>query len=258
MRICLLASGSRGNAVYIEHGETRLLVDAGLSARAVSHRLDAIGVAAESLDAVLVTHEHRDHCQGLGPFVRRYSLPVYIHPDTLSALGDIGKLPEVREFDTSSNIAVRDVVVEAFPITHDASSTVGFTVCGAQGKVGFATDLGMVTRLVRQRLEQCRVLILESNHDEEMLLKGPYPWPLKQRVRSTHGHLSNHEAAQLLSDLLWEGLEGVFLAHLSETNNLPQLAFDSARSVLAHQTACDPHLYVGRQHEVSACLSLAS
>lgn len=256
MRICLLASGSRGNAVYIESGSTRLLVDAGLSARAVTSRLEAIGVEAESLDAVFVTHEHRDHCQGLGPLARRFSLPVYIHPETLKALGDIGRLPEVREFDTSEPVVLNGLAIEAFPITHDATHTVGFTFAGEEGKIGFATDLGMVTRLVRQRLSECRVLILESNHDEQMLMKGPYPWPLKQRVRSNHGHLSNRDAAQLLQELLWHGLEGVFLAHLSETNNQPQLAFRHAQQILAAQTSCDPRLHVGSQEQVSACLEL--
>jgi len=256
VRTCLLASGSRGNAVFVESGDTRLLIDAGLSARELSRRLGQIGVSPDSLDAVLVTHEHRDHCQGLGPMARRYSLPVYIHPETLKALGDIGQLPEIREFDTASTISLRDLEIDAFPITHDAANTVGFTFTGSDGKIGLATDLGKTTRLVQQRLQHCRVLIVESNHDEEMLLQGPYPWPLKQRVRSTHGHLSNRDAAQLLGDVLWEGLEGVFLAHLSETNNQPQLAFRHARDILTRQTVCNPQLFVASQAEVSACLRL--
>ena len=256
MRICLLASGSRGNAVYIESGSTRLLVDAGLSGREMTRRLQEIGVDPEQLDAILVTHEHRDHCQGLGPMARRYKLPVYIHPDTLRALDTVGALPEAREFDTSSRIEIRDLSIEAFPITHDATPTVGFIVDGEEGKLGFATDLGMATRLVQQRLQNCRVLVLESNHDEQMLLNGPYPWPLKQRVRSTHGHLSNRDAARLLSDVLWPGLEGVFLAHLSETNNHPQLALKHSQEVLSRQTQCNPQLIIGSQDQVSPCLSL--
>ncbi|PLY04846.1 MAG: MBL fold metallo-hydrolase [Desulfuromonas sp.] len=256
MRICLLASGSRGNAVYVESGAARLLIDSGLSARAIVERLKAIGVDPEDLDAILVTHEHRDHCQGLGPMARRYALPVYIHPETLSALDKVGKLPEIREFDTTTRIDFKDVSVTPFPLTHDAAPTVGFTIDSAEGKVGFATDLGMVTRLVRQRLTDSRVLILESNHDEEMLLNGPYPWPLKQRVRSTHGHLSNHDAAQLLNDLIWQGLQGVFLAHLSETNNQPELAFRSAQQVLGQQNICEPLLHVGCQDTVSVCMEL--
>jgi len=256
VRTCVLASGSRGNAVFIENGDTRVLVDAGLSARELSTRLEQVGVSPATLDAILVTHEHRDHCQGLGPLARRYALPVYLHPETLKALGDVGRLPEVREFDTASTIRLRDLEIDAFPITHDAAHTVGFTFTGDEGKIGLATDLGMVTRLVRQRLDHCRVLIVEANHDEEMLLRGPYPWPLKQRVRGTHGHLSNHDAAQLLGDLLWQGLEGVFLAHLSETNNQPQLAFRQARAILTRQTVCDPQLFVASQAEVSACLHL--
>jgi len=256
VRICLLASGSRGNAVYIENGSARLLVDAGLSAREISARLAGIGVEPDTLDAILVTHEHRDHCQGLGPMSRRYTLPTYLHPATLEALGDVGKLPEVREFETGSPFQLRDVEIEAFPLTHDAAHTVGFTITGSEGKIGFATDVGMVTRLLRQRLGSCRVLVLESNHDEQMLMTGPYPWPLKQRVRGSHGHLSNPEAAELLGDLLWEGLEGVFLAHLSETNNQPQLALKHARDTFARQTVCDPVLHVGSQDLASICLHL--
>lgn len=256
MRICLLASGSRGNAVFIETGSARLLVDAGLSAREISRRLNSIGVEPETLDAILITHEHRDHCQGLGPFARRYKLPVFIHPDTLAALQTIGQLPDVREFDTSSKIAFKDLAIEAFPITHDVTPTVGFALDGKEGKVGFATDLGMATRLVRQRLSKCRVLVLESNHDEQMLMNGPYPWSLKQRVRSTHGHLSNRDASRLLSELLWPGLEGVFLAHLSETNNLPELALRHSQEVLTSQSTCRPELYIGSQGRVSECLAL--
>ena len=127
---------------------------------------------------------------------------------------------------------------------------------GPEGRVGVATDLGHVTRLVQDQLKGCRVLVLEFNHDEEMLMNGPYPWPLKQRVRSTHGHLSNATSAQLLKSLLWSGLEAVFLAHLSEINNHPDLARRSAEEVLQHQNLCQPAIVVGRQQQATACVSL--
>jgi len=255
LRVCLLASGSKGNAVYIETPESRVLIDAGLSARELSARLAGIGVDAADLDALLVTHEHQDHCRGVGPLARRFGLPVYLHPETRRALPRLGRIDDLREFEVGSEIVLRDLHVEAFPLTHDAASPVGFVLQAGEGKVGVATDLGIATRLVADRLRDCRVLILESNHDEELLRDGPYPWHLKQRIRGNHGHLSNGASAQLLEGLLWDGLEAIFLAHLSETNNDPRLAEDAAREVLGGQNLCGPQLHVGTQDRVSACFA---
>lgn len=256
MRVCLLASGSKGNAVYIESRDSRILIDAGLSARELTARLQRIGVAGEDLHALFVTHEHADHCRGLGPIARRFRLPVYLHPETRCALPDPGRLDDLREFETGQTLDFRDVRIETFPLSHDAAAPVGFVIETTEGKVGIATDLGIATRLVAQRLRGCRVLILESNHDETMLRDGPYPWHLKQRIRSPHGHLSNTESARLLQDLLWDGLEAVFLAHLSETNNLPSLAMAGASGVLADQNRCRPQVILGSQGQTSFCFSL--
>ncbi len=256
MRVCLLASGSKGNAIYVESGKQGILIDAGLSARELAHRLQGIGVAAEDLNALLVTHEHGDHCRGIGPMARKYQLPVYIHPQALGQLPRIGKLPEVIELDSATTVEFGGMKVKTFPLTHDAAAPLGYTVETAQGKIGVATDLGIATRLVADRLQRCRVLVLETNHDEDMLRDGPYPWPLKQRIRSNHGHLSNKAAAQLLEGLVWEGLEAVFLAHLSEVNNHPDLALDGIRQALDRQSLCNPRLIVGAQEQASACFSI--
>lgn len=255
MEVCLLASGSKGNAIYIGSGESRILIDAGLSGREIQKRLGGIGVAGEDLNALLVTHEHTDHCRGLGPLARRFALPVYLHSETRRALPALGKVGEVREFEAGDTLSLRDLRVETFPLSHDAAAPVGYTVETKEGKIGVATDLGIATRLVADRLKGCRVLILESNHDEEMLRDGPYPWPLKQRIRSNHGHLSNPSSARLLGDLLWDGLEAVFLAHLSETNNHPTLAEGCAREVLDRQSRCRPRLIVGSQESASFCFT---
>jgi phosphoribosyl 1,2-cyclic phosphodiesterase len=255
LRVCLLASGSKGNAIYIESRESRILIDAGLSARELSGRLQGIGVAGEDLHALLVSHEHADHCRGLGAVARRFRLPVFLHPETRRALPAPGRLDTVQEFEAGDVLHCRDLRIETFPITHDAAAPVGFIVETAEGKIGIATDLGIATRLVTQRLQHCRVLVLESNHDEAMLRDGPYPWPLKQRIRGNHGHLSNTEAASLLQDVLWEGLEAVFLAHLSETNNLPALAEAGASRVLAPQNRCRPQVILGWQHRASVCFT---
>ncbi|MEA3466534.1 MAG: MBL fold metallo-hydrolase [Thermodesulfobacteriota bacterium] len=252
MRICQLASGSKGNSIYIESEKTRILIDAGLSALQISKRLAAIGVEAQTLDAVFVTHEHSDHSRGIGPLSRRYALPIYLHQATHAKVAKLGAIQE-RFFDIGQTIAIRDIEVNSFPITHDAVAPVGFTVETKRGKVGIATDLGIATRLVQDRLRQCQVLILETNHDEELLRKGPYPWELKQRIRSHHGHLSNGDGADLLAQVLWDGLQAVFLAHLSETNNTPQLAQRSVAAVLSQQNLCQPQMIIGAPQQVSDC-----
>lgn len=247
MRICLLASGSKGNAILIESGQTRLLVDAGLSAREIKKRLECLGISADSLSALLLTHEHTDHVRGLGPLVRQLDLPVFLHTDLAPVLADVGKNECVREFEDGSTFMVDDLQVRPFAITHDARAPVGFSIATHEGKIGVATDLGVVTRLVADCLTDCRVLVVETNHDEVMLRDGPYPWKLKQRVRSLHGHLSNDAGSGLLNNLIWSGLEAVFLGHISETNNTPELAMESARSVLGKQNVCGPDLMVGKQ-----------
>lgn len=255
--MCLLASGSKGNALYIESGETRLLLDAGLSLRGLKERLAMIQVEVSQLDAILISHEHSDHCRGLGPIARGLKLPVCIDPVSLGALGNrMGSLPFVREFSAGDVINFRDLRIETIPLTHDAAATTGFVIESREGRIGVATDLGIATRLVAQRLQKCRALILEFNHDEILLRDGPYPWHLKQRIRSQHGHLSNEAGAELLDSLLWDGLEAVFLGHLSETNNTPQHALRAACNIVDRQSCCAPQLVLGRQEIPSFCISI--
>lgn len=256
MRVCLLGSGSKGNAIYVESRGCRILIDAGFSARELGNRLGAIGTEGDDLDALFMTHEHGDHCRGMGPLARRHRLPVYVHHRTYKELGRCGVIDDVREFEAGDAITLGDIQVTSFPITHDAAAPVGYVIETSEGKIGVATDLGIATRLVAERLKGCRVLVMESNHDEAMLRDGPYPWHLKQRIRSNHGHLSNLASAQLLQGLLWEGLEAVFLAHLSEVNNTPFLAEACARDVLGAQTLCRPLLAVGTQERASVCFTL--
>lgn len=256
MRVCLLASGSKGNAIFIETRETGLLLDAGLSAKELNRRMEQINSGGDQLHGLLVSHEHQDHCRGLGPMARRYKTPVFMHQKTRNALPQLGALDDHREFEPGESFAYRDLDIETIPLTHDAELTVGYVISTAQGKVGVVTDLGLATRLVVDRLRGCRVLILESNHDEDLLRDGPYPWHLKQRIRSRHGHLSNRDCSALLQSLLWEGLDAVFLAHMSETNNTPAHALECARAVLDHQSVCQPQLILGRQDVISQCLQL--
>lgn len=258
MRICQLASGSRGNALFIESGATRLLIDAGLSLRELKSRLAELAVAPESINALLLSHEHIDHSRSVVAWARRYQVPLHAHAASLSLLAKTGKVGLCSEFEAGSVFTLRDLSVETIPLTHDSASCVGFVVTGPEGRIGVATDLGIATRLVAQRLSACRVLVLEFNHDEELLRDGPYPWPLKQRIRSNHGHLSNPAAAQLLDGLLWSGLDAVFLAHLSETNNTPEHALSAARQVLDRQNGCAPQVIVGTQHQISRVFASAA
>lgn len=248
MRACLLASGSKGNSLYIETGETRLLVDAGLSATELLKRLAAIGVDSAGLHAILVTHEHTDHVRGAGTLARKLKIPVLISYPTHREAEGLFRKTQIHEFESGYSFTFRDIAIDPFPITHDAKDPVGFVLESVEGRVGVATDLGLATRLVARKLQECRILVLESNHDEEMLQNGPYPWHLKQRIRSRHGHLSNTESARLLDELLHEGLEGLFLAHLSEVNNDPALALDMTQKAVAGSSLCAPVIHVGDQY----------
>jgi phosphoribosyl 1,2-cyclic phosphodiesterase len=247
LRVCLLASGSKGNSLFVETGETKILVDAGLSAREITARLAELGVSAADLDGIFISHEHIDHIRGAGTLARKFDLPVLISYPTSREIGDHFKSARLIEFESGCSFGFRDILLDPFPITHDTTDPVGLAIESSEGKVGIATDLGIATRLVRDKLKNCRVLVLESNHDEEMLLNGPYPWHLKQRIKSRHGHLSNRESADVLTEVMGPRLEGLFLAHLSEVNNHPDVALQSFVEPLAQQNACFPQVIVGTQ-----------
>ncbi|WP_303721200.1 MBL fold metallo-hydrolase [Malonomonas rubra] len=252
MRVCLLASGSRGNSALVEADGCRILIDAGLSGREIERRLQELGLAGDDLHAILVTHEHHDHVGGVGPLARRYNLPVYIDQQTYTALPKLGTIADLQLFTAGDKFDCRDLAIRSFSTTHDAINPVGFVIESVEGRIGYATDLGMSTRLVSDQLQGCRVLVLEANHDEQMLLDGPYPWPLKQRIRGRHGHLSNNESRRLLQEVSWPGLEALFLAHLSEENNCPDLVAETFRQFMS-QHGHAPEIIIGRQHQASSC-----
>jgi phosphoribosyl 1,2-cyclic phosphodiesterase len=233
LRFSVIASGSGGNACYVETGKTRFLVDVGLSCREMERRLAAVGVSPHGLDGIVLTHEHLDHIRGVGPMARRYGLPVYLNAGTLrNGQKVLGRLPEVRLMETGESIVINDLVIETFTKCHDAGDPMG-VILGSDGvRVGLATDLGRSTRLVEERLKGCQALILEFNHDPDMLDQGPYPLYLKRRIKGPDGHLSNREGGELLRTLAHVGLKMVVLAHLSGTNNLPEKAREGAALIL--------------------------
>lgn len=225
MRFIPLGSGSQGNATLVEMAGTRVLVDAGLSASALARRLEAVGVAPGEVACLLLTHEHEDHARGAARFSTRHGVPAACSWQTLEALDcSPSHFAEWIALDDEGPLDLGALRVEPFPVPHDAARPVGFVLHGEGLAVGVATDLGHVTPLVRERLRACHVLLLETNHDDELLQHGPYPWSLKQRVAGRFGHLSNDEAGAALVELAGPDCRAVVLGHLSEQNNTPALA----------------------------------
>jgi phosphoribosyl 1,2-cyclic phosphodiesterase len=252
--VCILASGSKGNAIFISSGDTSLLIDAGLSGIEIDRRLRSRGLDPKNLDAILVSHEHSDHIQGVGVLSRRYKLPVYINSKTRrSAVSRLGDLFDFKKFECGSMFTINDLSIHPFSISHDAQDPCGFTINQNGTKIGIATDLGIATSMVKAHLQGCTLLILEANHDEQMLINGPYPWPIKQRIKSRTGHLSNEASKTLLNELQHDGLKHVMLAHLSETNNTPQKAVNEVGKAL---TRCKARLDVASQDKCGALLLL--
>ncbi len=239
--------------MYVGSAGRGVLIDAGLPGSRVEERLGAAGLSPDRVGAVVVTHGHRDHLSGAGVWGRRYGVPVYMteecrrtSPETLGPRG-LDRV-EVRLFEPGVAFAVEGLEFRPVATSHDAPDSVGFRVTDGDAVLGFATDLGFASHLVRHALRGAHVLYVESNHDEDLLVNGPYPWFLKQRIRSRHGHLSNGACATLLGELLHPGLRAVVLGHLSETNNEPRLAYEAARRVLDGAGAGeDVTLLVARQ-----------
>ena len=314
MRMTVLASGSKGNSTVVATHRTRILVDAGLSCREILRRMNIAGEDPRSLDAILITHEHQDHVQGVAVLARKLGIPVYftemthrawvrwLHPrkrmtyaewlrqrqqgsaaadgetshasivavgtavtdepdaelcEAASAERDPAALPSVAYFEAGRRFVVGDIDVEPFTIPHDAADPVGFVFEGDGVRIGFATDLGYMPANARQALRRCDVLMLESNHDTEMLRDGPYPWSVKQRVMSRVGHLSNEAAAEFLERNYDGQAAYVILAHLSESNNLPALARVSAERALCDRMSLLANkLLLAEQDQPLAAISL--
>jgi phosphoribosyl 1,2-cyclic phosphodiesterase len=236
VRVVPLGSGSSGNATLVGFGSRHLLVDAGLSARDLAARLEAVGVAPRQLAAILLSHEHHDHARGLERFALRHRVPVFTSWATLEALELSPRcFGEWRPFEAGTPFEIGPVRVEPFSVPHDAADPVGFVFHGEGVKVGIATDLGHATTLVIERLSGCHVLLVEANHDDDMLVAGPYPWALKQRIGGRLGHLSNEEAAHLVAAAAGDECRAVILGHLSDKNNTAALARATVTRALARE-----------------------
>jgi phosphoribosyl 1,2-cyclic phosphodiesterase len=226
VHLTILGSGSGGNCAYLETEQTRLLIDAGLSARQIRQRMATLARAPETLTGILITHEHSDHIAGLVGLAARLDVPIYCNRLTRQAIEAQLKITvNAQLFTTGGSFEVGDVTVDTFSIPHDAYDPVGFLARTVAGNIGFLTDLGHATKLVVERIRAANVLLLESNHDVKMLQDDPRrPWSLKQRILSRHGHLSNESAADVVEQILSPALRGLYLGHLSRDCNRPELA----------------------------------
>ena len=239
-KICCLYSGSKGNSTYIEVGNKKLLIDTGKSARALCCALSQINVNPAEIDAILITHEHNDHVSALPTLSHKYRIPIHI------MLESAKRFRGMMDEKLCNCLCIHDrpdfsldldgVKINAFPTPHDSHASVGYKITYGDTSIGYATDIGYVTDAVKDNLTGCEHVILESNHDTEMLILGPYPYELKERISSRYGHLSNRECAALSAHLAMTGTKNIMLAHLSEENNTPQLAYNENLSAIGDQS----------------------
>jgi phosphoribosyl 1,2-cyclic phosphodiesterase len=239
MEVHVLASGSAGNATYVHIGQARILVDAGISTRRIEQSLVKLGTSISELDGILITHEHRDHIYGLETLMKKFQIPVYATAKTWDSMYLRSRLPDGYCEELKPTLVLKNVIVEPFRISHDAADPVGYCLYSENIKCSMVTDLGFVSEGVEQALALSDVLVLECNHDVEMLKQGSYPWYLKKRILSNHGHLSNLDAGWLLTRLERKHHTHVFLAHMSQKNNTPQMAESTIHDVLKSQNIAD-------------------
>ena len=227
-RFCSLYSGSSGNSLFVETNNTKILIDAGESAKKITEALSLINVDINDLDAILVTHEHSDHVKGLGTLSKKYNIPVYANSKTWDAMPEqSSKILDnnKKHFISSESFDVGDLKIRPFEIPHDAANPCGFSIFHDNTKISIATDIGHMNSNIIHKLEDSSFLLLESNYDPNILKCSKYPYQLKERIAGPNGHLPNSEAGKTISYLLNSGLKSVMLGHLSKENNFPELAY---------------------------------
>ncbi|MDR1747768.1 MAG: MBL fold metallo-hydrolase [Spirochaetaceae bacterium] len=261
---CPLFSGSGGNCVYLATGNSAVLIDAGLPGTKIEEALKGIGISPSSINGIFITHEHSDHIKGAGILCRRHGIPLFATAgtwedmDARSALGRVSGeqrfiVPENRPFE------FRDLTVVPFTIPHDAANPVGYSFIAGGRKATVATDIGHISETVREHIAGSEVLLIEANHDEQMLLEGTYPAYLKRRITGQTGHLSNVSCGEALAELSSSGIRHVFLGHLSEANNIPSLAYHTVEKILIRDgTSAAISLHVANRYSPSAFLRLGT
>ena len=263
MKFCPLYSGSSGNSIFVAEDNARILIDAGLPGKKIDEALKSIGEDPSDIDGIFVTHEHSDHIKGVGVISRKYDIPIYANDKTWSAMeGSIGKIKEhnIKIIDRRGTVDIEDLTIKSFAIPHDAISPVGYTIINNNRIVSVATDFGTYTQEIHNNIKESEVMLLESNHDINMLKFGPYPYPLKQRILSEIGHLSNDACGEAIINLARNGLgKKIFLGHLSNTNNNPDLAYQTVLSVIQENGLVegqDVFLSMANRNNPSKCINL--
>jgi phosphoribosyl 1,2-cyclic phosphodiesterase len=230
MQLYSIASGSSGNCIYAGSEESGILVDVGISMKRVREGLEKQNLSCDSVKAIFITHEHTDHICGLGPLLRKVPIPVYATADTAAAIWEKGNMKNIspdlfHSIRPKDEIEIGDMMIQPFSISHDAVDPVCYTMESGGHKIGIATDMGMFTDEIVENLGTCDSVLVEANHDINMLQVGPYPYALKMRILGDKGHLSNDMSARLIKEILHSGLQHILLGHLSKENNFPELAY---------------------------------
>jgi len=252
MRLCSIASGSSGNCIYVGTEATHLLVDTGISGKRTEQGLNEIGVSLRDIDGILVTHEHSDHISGLGVISRKYGIPIYAAPGTIDAImntGSVGKIDTslFNRIQADEKLMIKDIAVHPMRVSHDAAEPMAYRFAYGNKKIGIITDLGKFNDYTVASLQGLDAVLLEANHDINMLQVGPYPYYLKQRILGDRGHLSNEVSGRLLSRILHDGMKKIILGHLSKENNMAELAYETVR---VEVTAADVP-YTGNDFPIS-------
>ena len=266
MRFCSIASGSSGNCIYVGSETTHLLVDVGISGKRTEQGLNSLGIKLQELDGILITHEHADHINGLGVISRKYGIPIYATRGTIDAIRETSNIGEIdpalfEEVWEDEKFTIKDLTVNPMKISHDAAQPVAYRIAYGKKKIGICTDLGVYNDYTVECLKGLDAVLLEANHDVNMLQVGPYPYYLKQRILGNKGHLSNENSGKLLGEILYDGLQTIVLGHLSKENNLPELAYEAVRLEITMgdnpYNANDFPIMVARRSEVSPVVNIA-
>ncbi len=235
MKVINLASGSSGNCSYIEADGTRILIDCGISASAAAKELDKNGISADSIQGIFISHEHHDHIDGAFAFSKKFKKPLYMNLGTYAATNHKLNGSEIRHFATGDVLPFGNVDIQFFPVSHDTADPVGFRIHSDEGEIVHATDFGIANNGLGDYFNSARMILMDFNHDMEMLIKGPYPIFLKERIAGNRGHLSNEAASKFLAELELPNLEALILAHISRTNNVPTVARATVMNAFANR-----------------------
>ncbi|MBQ3552686.1 MAG: MBL fold metallo-hydrolase [Clostridia bacterium] len=251
MKLCPLFSGSSGNSTYLECGKKSFLIDAGMPAKHIENALALAGSDMSKISGILITHEHIDHVRGVGVLARRYRTPIYANEATFKALPSaVGNIPEscLRYIASDCDFFIGDARIQPFRTPHDATESVGYTIFHGGAQASVLTDIGHVTDRLLSSLYGSRLVLIESNHDVDMLRAGPYPYELKRRILGNNGHLSNKACGQALVRLYKSGVRMAILGHLSAENNHEQLAYETVREILRAEDIYDERLHISVAH----------